>query len=281
MADWSGGNDRGPRPKRDAIWTCLLTADGETTLYHRNRQVAEDWITTAIGHRIAAGQPVLAGFDFPFATPAGFARALTGRDDPRALWDWFAARVQDSPRANNRFDLAGAINARFPGTGPFWGNGLARDIPHLPRKGSTRDFRWSPEKREVETRARGAFACWQLSGAGAVGSQMILGMPFLARLVRRFPTAVWPWDRAPAPLTLIEIWPSLIAAQVRAATRPGDIRDAVQVRLLAHAIAAMTPGQRARFLDVPATAEGAIFGVDRQDELAQIARTIHLDPAPP
>lgn len=280
MADWSAGNDSGPRPRADAIWTCLLTSDGETTLYHRNRQVAEDWITTAIGHRMSAREPVLAGFDFPFATPAGFARALTGSDDPRALWNWLAARVQDSPRANNRFDLAGRINARFPGTGPFWGNGLARDIPHLPRKGTSRDFRWSPERRAVEMRARGSFACWQLSGAGAVGSQMILGMPFLARLADRFPTAVWPWDRAPAPLTLIEIWPSLIAPEVRAATRPGDIRDAVQVRLLAHAIAAMTPGQRAGFLDVPATPEGSIFGVDRQAELAQIARTVTLDPAP-
>jgi molybdopterin molybdotransferase len=280
IADWSAGNDRGPVPRQDAIWTCLVTPGGEDTRYHRNRQVAEDWITAAIDHQIGQGRSVLAGFDFPFATPAGFARALTGDDDPRALWDWLAARVTDTPGANNRFDLAGRINARFPGTGPFWGNGLARDIPHLPRKGSARDFRWTPERRLVETRAPSTFACWQLAGAGAVGSQMILGMPMLARLRRRFATACWPWDHVPAPLTLAEVWPSLIAAQVRAATRPGDIRDAVQVRLLARAIAAATPAQRARFLNVPATPEGWIFGVDHEAELADLAETIALSESP-
>lgn len=274
MVDWSGGNDRGPRPKRDAIWTCLVTPEGEVTAYHRNRQAAEAAITEMIGTEIAAGRKVLAGFDFPFATPEGFARTLTGEDDPRALWDWFAARVEDGPRANNRFDLAGQINARFPGVGPFWGNGLARDVAHLPRKGNDRDFRWEPERRTVEARAKGAFACWQLSGAGSVGSQMILGMPVLARLRRRFPTACWPWDRAPAPLTLVEIWPSLIAAEMRAATGPGDIRDAVQVRLLARTIAAMPPAVLARFLDVRATPEGWIFGVDRANELADLSRKV-------
>lgn len=272
MVDWSGGNDRGASPKADAIWTCLVTPAGEQTLYHRNRQVAEAWIETAIAAEIAAGRSVIAGFDFPFATPAGFAAALTGQDDPRALWDWFARRIKDSPQANNRFDLAGEINARFPGIGPFWGNGLARDILHLPRKGNDRTFRWTPERREVETRAKGAFPCWQLSGAGAVGSQMFLGMPFLSRLRRRFRTACWPWDRDPAPLTLVEIWPSLIAPVVRAATRPGDIRDAVQVTLLARTIAAMPRQTRDAFLAAPATPEGWIFGVDRADELADLAR---------
>jgi molybdopterin molybdotransferase len=140
--------------------------------------------------------------------------------------------------------------------------------------GHDRDFRWEAERRTVETRAKGAFACWQLSGAGSVGSQMILGMPVLARLARRFPTACWPWDRRPAPLTLVEIWPSLIAAEVRAATRPGDIRDAVQVRVLARTIAAMPPAVLERFLDVTATAEGWIFGVDRANELADLARKV-------
>lgn len=282
MVDWSGGNDRGPRPKRDAIWTCLVSPHGETTAYHRNREAAEAAITAMIDAEIAAGRPVLAGFDFPFATPVGFARAITGSDDPRALWDWFATHVEDAPQANNRFDLAARINARFPGTGPFWGNGLHRNIPHLPRKGNARDFRWCPAKREVETRAKGAFECWQLSGAGSVGSQMILGMPILSRLRRRFHTACWPWERDPAPLTLVEIWPSLIAAEVRAATRAGEIRDAVQVRLLARTVAMMPPDLRARFLDVMATPEGWIFGVDRASELAELARKViamdHRDP---
>lgn len=280
IVDWSGGNDRGPTPKRDAIWTCLVTPDGEETRYHRNRAVAETAITASIAAEIDAGRPVHAGFDFPFATPAGFAATLTGTDDPRALWDWFAAHVEDAPRANNRFDLAAAINARFPGLGPFWGNGLSRDIPHLPRRGNDRTFRWTPERRTVETRARGAFACWQLSGAGSVGSQMILGMPLLSRLSRRFATAAWPWDKGPAPLTLMEIWPSLIAPVIREDSRPTDIRDAVQVSVMARTIAAMPKALRDRFLAVTAGPEGWIFGVDRADELADLARQTLVRTAP-
>jgi molybdopterin molybdotransferase len=268
VVDWSAANDRGPKPKADAIWTCLVSPEGEETLYHRNRQSAERWITTAIADEIAQGRRVLAGFDFPFATPYGFAHNLTGSDDPRDLWDWFAVKVSDSPSSNNRFDLAAAINSRFPGIGPFWGNPLVREIPHLPRRGTARDFRWVPERRFVETRATGTFDCWQLSGAGSVGSQMFLGMPVLARLRRHFDAACWPWDRDLASLTLMEVWPSLIAIQVRAATSPSDIRDAVQVRVLARKIASMTPAQLQRVLDVTPTPEGWIFGVDREIELS-------------
>lgn len=272
MVDWSGGADRGPTPKRDAIWACLVSDTGEETVYLRNRQVAEAWIGETIAREVDRGQQVLAGFDFPFATPAGFARAVTGVDDPLALWDWFAEAVEDGPKANNRFDVAARLNRMFPRVGPFWGNGLKREIDDLPRKGNARTFRWSPEKRAVEQKAKGAFECWQLSGAGSVGSQMILGMPVLSRLRRRFGAAVWPWDRGPSAVTLIEIWPSLIAGAVRAAARPGDIRDAVQVRLMARTVAAMAPAQRGAFLDVTATPEGWIFGVDRERELSDLAR---------
>ena len=51
MVDWSGGNDRGPSPKADAIWTC---AAGEAPLYHRNRQLAEGWLATRIEAELAA-----------------------------------------------------------------------------------------------------------------------------------------------------------------------------------------------------------------------------------
>lgn len=282
MVDWSGGSDRGPTPKRDAIWACLVSDRSEETVFLRNRQVAEVWIAETIAREVDRGQDVLAGFDFPFATPAGFARAVTGVDDPTALWDWFAGVVEDGPKTNNRFDVAARLNGMFPGVGPFWGNGLKRDILDLPRKGNARDFRWAPAKRAVEAQAKGAFECWQLSGAGSVGSQMILGMPVLARLRRRFGAAVWPWDQWRAGVTLVEIWPSLIADVVRAATRPGDIRDAVQVRLMARTVAAMSPAQLDSFLDVTATPEGWIFGVDRERELADLASQITArDPAHP
>ena len=217
MVDWSGGNDRGPTPKKDAIWVCAARAGvADMPIYLRNRTVAEDWITTFLQDERAAGRRVLAGFDFAFGYPAGFGKALTGSDDPFAVWDWFAARVTDTATMNNRFDLAGQINAMIPGTGPFWGNGLNRDIAHLPRKGLNRAGHGMPEKRDAEKQAKGAFPVWQLSGAGAVGSQVIMGLPVLARLRKTFgqDLCVWPFEPTDRPIAVVEIWPSLIAKAV-------------------------------------------------------------------
>lgn len=274
MVDWSGGNDRGPRPKKDAIWAGVVRHGiSAPPVYLRNRGIAEAWIAAQLETDLSKGLRVCIGFDFAFAYPAGFAERLTGTSDPLDLWDWFETRVQDAPRRNNRFDLAGQINGQFPGIGPFWFNGLKRNIDHLPRKGNARDFRWSPARRQTELVATGSFECWQLAGAGAVGSQIIMGLPVLARLRRRFSgqIAVWPFEAMGAPITLIEIWPSLIATAVVAATRPGEIRDAAQVRVLAAAIASLPPVSLSRIFARPATAEGWIFGVGHETDLAKAA----------
>ena len=88
MIDWSGGNDRGARPKKDAIWAGVVR-DGVnlTPTYLRNRSVAEAWITAQVELDIAAGRRVCLGFDFAFAYPGGFAAALTQNPAPLALWD--------------------------------------------------------------------------------------------------------------------------------------------------------------------------------------------------
>ncbi|RAK18287.1 hypothetical protein ATI53_10136 [Salipiger aestuarii] len=68
------------------------------------------------------------GFDFPSGYPSGFAQALTGRDDPFAMWAWRAGRFDDAPKRNSRFDLAGQINRGVAGAGPLRFNGLQRKI---------------------------------------------------------------------------------------------------------------------------------------------------------
>ncbi|UYV38432.1 molybdopterin-binding protein [Rhodobacteraceae bacterium D3-12] len=281
MVDWSGGNDRGPTPKKDAIWSCVA---GEAPLYHRNRQTAEDWLTTRIGEEIDANRRVLAGFDFPFGYPTGLTRSLTATDDPLALWAWFADQITDAPKSNNRFDIAGRINRLFDGIGPFWGNGLKRDIPDLPRKGRARNCLALPEWREAERRAKGAFSCWQMSGAGSVGGQVMMGLPVLHRLRARFNGAAWPFEPlGNAPLALVEIWPSLIGDAVKVAQRADEITDAAQVRLLAGAVAALPHDTLAQMLaDTPpeAAQEGWIFGLGHEDTLRRAARTIS-DLAPP
>lgn len=259
IVDWSGGNDRGAAPKADAIWACVA---GQKPVYLRNRLVAEAWLTDLFKTELAAGRRVLAGFDFSFGYPKGFAQKLTGQADPFALWAWFADRIEDAEKSNNRFDLAGDINAQCDGIGPFWGNGLSREIPHLPKKGSARTNTDFAEKRVVENLAKGSFSCWQLSGAGAVGSQVMMGLPVLHRLRKAFAphVSVWPFEPANAQITFAEVWPSLVVGKAP----DGAVKDAHQVQTLAAYFAQMPAQDIARFMAVDASEEGWILGVPPQ-----------------
>ncbi|MGP6087214.1 molybdopterin guanine dinucleotide synthesis [Antarctobacter jejuensis] len=270
MVDWSGGNDTGPRPRKDAIW---IGEAGQDPEYHRNRAQAEDRLTSLIRAALSGGHRLLIGFDFPFAYPRGFTADVLGCADPLAFWAHLETLVEDSPKSNNRFDIGAGFNRRYGGTGPFWGNGLRRDIPGLPRTktGYTNPF---PDRRACESHAKGTFTCWQMAGAGAVGSQVIMGLPVLERLRQRFAgqVAVWPFEGLDRPVALVEIWPGLINDAVRAATGPDNIRDAVQVSLLARALSRLAPDRLADMLAVDAPHEGWILGLGHEKELLDACR---------
>ncbi|MDE4096841.1 molybdopterin guanine dinucleotide synthesis [Phaeobacter gallaeciensis] len=260
MVDWYGGNDAGPRPRRDAIWACRADWQGaEQPIYFRNRQLVEDWLCDQVELALSRDQRLCIGFDFPFGYPAGFGPALTGQSDPLALWDWFEARIEDSPRANNRFDLAGEINRRFGGQGPFWANALKRNIDGLPR--TKRSYQNPfPDRRAVEHLAPGAFTCWQMAGAGSVGGQVMMGLPVLSRLRRRFAphVAAWPFEALDRPVALVEIWPSLTVPTPPA----GMIKDAWQVQQVALELARRPVAELEKMLDITAPEEGWILGVE-------------------
>lgn len=282
VVDWSGGNDAGPRPRKDAIWAC--SSRDRTPIYLRNRHVAEEWLAALIQEECDADRRCLIGFDFPFGYPQGFAQAVTGSHDPLALWDWLEARIEDHPDHNNRCHVASGINAQSGGIGPFWGNPFrARDFEHLPRKGLARTNTDFPERRAVEDRAEGSFTCWQLAGAGAVGSQVLMGLPVLARLRRRFAgqISVWPFEALDSLIAFVEIWPSLIASQIAQAQRPGEIKDAAQMRVLSHVLASLDKRGRLKAMLAEGregASEGWILGVGHEAEMAQMAQEQH-DPA--
>jgi len=266
MIDWSGGNDRGPRPTKDAIWAGIQRGEiSEEPRYFRNRTLFAEWMIAFLDAELTAGRRVMAGFDFPFGYPAGFGKHLTGTDDPLALWQWFADRVVDAPESNNRFDIAGQINATLPGTGPFWGNGLNRDIPDLPRKGLARTPNPFPERRTVEHLAKGSFTCWQLSGAGAVGSQVIMGLPVLHKLRSVFPNniSVWPFEPLTKSIAFVEIWPTLYTGPVQR----DFIKDAYQVQQTAQAIATQTDTSLHADLRINSPIEGWILGVPQPQQV--------------
>ena len=262
--DWSGGNAKGPKPSADAIWVSVSRNGKQyAPLYFRSRQEVEPWLAQLMDEELTAGRRALFGFDFAFGYPSGFGQMLTGSDDPLAVWAWFEDRIEDAPKSNNRFDIAGQINSQLDGIGPFWGNGLKRDIPDLPRKGTARTNTDFAEKRVVETHATGAFSVWQLSGVGAVGSQVIMGLPVLERLRRRAPgkVAVWPFEPLDKPIAFVEVWPSLYADKITPRLGDHPIKDAVQMHVLTELIAQMPPNELNRHLNVPPTPEGWIFGV--------------------
>ena len=97
VVDWSAGR-RAARAKKDAIWIGI-TRDGvdQEPLFCPGRHEAEDALVALIAAEQAAGRRLLIGFDFPFGYPQGFARQVTGQDDPFALWDWLEARIEDAP----------------------------------------------------------------------------------------------------------------------------------------------------------------------------------------
>ena len=280
IVDWSGGNDTGKRPRKDAIWFGVADRKGaESPRYIRNRMDAEAALSGLIQDALNTGERLFVGFDFPFGFPEGFARGVTGSNDPFAVWDWLEHHVEDSPKANNRFDLAAKINRRFPGVGPFWFNGLRRDIPDLPRK-DLRKQHGLPERRRIELDTPGAFACWQMGGAGAVGGQILTGLPVLQRLRARFSRqiAVWPFEALDRPVAFVEIWPGLINPIVKEAERRGGLRDAEQVRLLSLAISRLPPDVLCDMLDVSAPEEGWIMGVGHEDKLMQAASDLRPPP---
>lgn len=270
MVDWSGGNDTGPRPRKDAIWAgTVLNGEENEPRYLRNRQVAAQWLTDRIDTALAAGHRLFIGFDFPFGYPRGFAGAVTGRNDPLALWAYMADALTDTPKANSRFALAGALNALLPGTGPFWFNGTKRDIAHLPRKGRARLNHGMAERRVCETVAKGTFTCWQMGGAGAVGGQVMTGIATLEGLRRAFPgkIGVWPFDLTDQPIAFVEIWPSLLSGDVAAMADP--IKDRAQVRLMARALARLPRAALDDMLNIDAPEEGWILGLGHEEALRQ------------
>lgn len=288
IVDWSASSKRMPeRPRADAIWIGIGDAAGDRKpLYCRSRAEAMAALEAVCRDALAAGERLLIGVDFPLGYPRGLAGKLTGRAEALALWEWLAGQIEDADdNANNRFAIAAAINRRFSGIGPFWGRPASRDLPDLPERGSLRDRQHGlPERRLVEERVPRAQPCWKLFTTGSVGSQALLGIPRMQALRERFGTSltVWPFEKRDAPITLAEIYPSLIDGAVnRVLDRdPLAIKDAVQVQLLAatlmaHARDALPAAMRA--IDAPEAVlreEGWILGVGCETLLQDTAEEI-------
>ena len=174
------------------------------------------------------------GFDFAYGYPAGFAEACgLGGPEPSwrySLWNELSRLIEDhANNTNNRFVVAGQLNARCHGEtpGPFgaarwqgspWSQTESPPYPYFVSSGSTLD-----RLRESERRLPGVQPTWKLFGAGAVGGQTLVGIPAVKKL-RDDPelqhvSRVWPFETGfglqPAPpgtpfILHAEIWPDVV-----------------------------------------------------------------------
>lgn len=285
VVDWSAAGKRASRrPSKDAIWLGLVRGgQPEEPVYCRSRIEAEARIAALIDSEIVAGRRLLATFDFPFGCPRGFARRITGSDDPLRLWDWLACRITDDETGtNNRFEVAEQMNAVFDGPGPFWGKSHADRWPGIPYRKAGIDYTEISETRVCDRAAATSSSCFQLFYNPTVGSQMLMGLPMLSRLRRKPGVAVWPFEHwQDAQVVLAEIWPGLINREVKRAEAAGGIRDAHQVRLLSLALSRLPAPQLARMMSdlPPAAAEEAwVLGTNHAEALLAACETALAPP---
>ena len=300
VVDWSARSKPSPvRPSRDSIWWAAVR-EGHALEpdYVRTRHEAVESLAVFIAGELDAGRRVLAGFDFPFGYPAGVAERVTGRNSGFAVWDWLAERIEDKPdNANNRFDVAEEMNRCWPGVGPFWGRPPAWLYPQIPVRARDRTCGndHPPERRIADERVRTAKTVWQLAYSGSVGSQVLVGLPALKRLlgdpriggrgaVWPFDTGLQPPETCKTPLVLAEIYPSLLGKQVGECQRDGEILDRAQVRVNATAFARLDrrdglaplfraacdlkPDERRTIVEE----EAWILGLGHEDEIRNAAR---------
>lgn len=255
VIDWSARSTPSPKtPVADAIYACGFTqAEVDHPQYFRTRHACFAACITAIDAALARGEVFFLGFDFSFGYPMGFVPAVTGQADAKSIWHYFKRHVQDGQdNSNNRFAVADQINARLSGVGPFWGCPANQQFDHLPHKGSARRDHGFGEYRATETASKTAQSSWKLFTTGSVGSQAVLGMTYLAKLMDRYGAAAhfWPFDgnipsRGPT-LVVAEIYPSLFSqpsdADLRRLydTEIFQIKDACQVWRTADHLRQMT-----------------------------------------
>jgi precorrin-8X/cobalt-precorrin-8 methylmutase len=184
--DWSAYNSR--KLGKDSIWSCVgdRAGDDVQTRNHPTRRGAESWLLHQFVSAVAAGERVLAGMDFPYGYPAGFAAALGQSGDPwRATWRYLTDHVvDDGDNRSNRFEVASDVNVALGLRAPFWGRPQHLSLPGLSARRNVvyrgvQQPDQLPEWREVEQtlRDRGASPqpAWKLAYTGSVGSRHCSG----------------------------------------------------------------------------------------------------------
>ena len=233
IVDWSAAATIGPqRPSADRCWIGWGTPEARPApAYFRTRTEAIAFLRNLLARTPG---PALVGWDFPHGFPTG-----SGFGGGRSAAAVLAALIEDAPNgANNRFEVAAQLNRRLGcAPGPFWGcpAGIAcADLSDCRCAFDGRGFaEWRLADDLLRRRGTGIQSVWKLYTRGSVGSQTLLGLPVIHRLLTDRALArrsrLWPfdtgWDRDLSGIVHAELWPSLADH----ARQPYPIKDARQV----------------------------------------------------
>jgi precorrin-8X/cobalt-precorrin-8 methylmutase len=242
MVDWSAASQ--PTRGEDSIWRASYDVLSGTRQCINHPTRADAFRSIRAELVAAPDRRVLLGFDFALGYPEGFAaRMFKPGSSWRAVWGAISEEiVDDDDNGNNRFPAAARLSERAGmSPGPFWGCPADRAVGAL-RATKPATFMGLPEFRLAERRLREGgrrpFSVWQLFGAGAVGSQTLLGIPVVRRLAedpalsKRF--RIWPFETGCDPyptrsgagsIIVAEVWPSMFEF----VAVPNQVRDAAQV----------------------------------------------------
>jgi hypothetical protein len=255
MVDWSAAQT--PKVGKDSVWIGVMKRDIRFRLTFEafnpaTRRAAEAQLREVLADLRRRGDRALVGFDFSLGFPAGTGAALKLKDPSwKGLWSFLAANLVDKPdNTNNRFAVANKMNRLMTDAAkPFWG-APPKDVQRWlqPTKPPTDgdDAALPPQLRRTELATQGAGkagakSIWQLTGAGAVGGQALVGIPAAKRLADELgdKASIWPFttgwqalkpeDLAGKEAVLVEIYPGLVACR----PEPGEIVDRAQVRAMA------------------------------------------------
>lgn len=252
MVDWSASQT--PKLGKDSVWIGVMKRDIRFRLAFEafnpaTRHAAEAQLRDILADLRRRGDKALVGFDFNLGFPAGTAAALKLKDPSwKGLWAFLAKDLVDkADNTNNRFAVAAKMNRLMTDEPrPFWG-APPKDVQRWLQPTKAEVAEGAPpqlRRTELATQRLGKAAAksvWQMTGAGAVGGQTLVGIPAVKRLADELgdKAVVWPFQTgwkalAPADLegreaVFAEIYPALVPSK----PEPGEIPDRAQVRAVA------------------------------------------------
>ncbi|MFO7602250.1 MAG: cobalamin biosynthesis protein CbiG [Gammaproteobacteria bacterium] len=256
VIDWSANST--PKTGKDSIWWCYLksSSDGVVEEQIKNpatRHKAIEQVTNILKSYSDSRRRILVGFDFAYAYPNGFADHFSNKKTRqwKSVWRYLSEHIRDDAKNhNNRFIVASEINQHyFNNAPPYWGCPSSKVTEYLSMKKPRGDLAEKlPEFRLVE-QGNSTHSAWKLFYNGSVGGQVLLGLPYLYKLIidpcLTNISKVWPFDTGLKDLTEddlqgcgilhAEIYPSLIPVR----PEPSEVKDRAQVRQLAHHFAGL------------------------------------------